>query len=42
MAVFGPIWGTLSDRYGRKVMVERAMFGGAIVMGLVGLAQSPQ
>lgn len=41
MAVFAPIWGALSDRYGRKVMVERAMFGGAIVMSLMGLAQSP-
>lgn len=41
MAIFGPIWGALSDRYGRKVMVERAMFGGAIMMTLMGLAQSP-
>ena len=42
MAVFGPIWGALSDRYGRKVMVERAMFGGALVIGLMGLAQNVQ
>lgn len=41
MAIFAPIWGALSDRYGRKVMVERAMFGGAIIMALMGLAQSP-
>jgi DHA1 family multidrug resistance protein-like MFS transporter len=40
MAIFGPIWGTLSDRYGRKVMVERAMFGGAVIISLMGLAQS--
>jgi DHA1 family multidrug resistance protein-like MFS transporter len=40
MAIFGPIWGALSDRYGRKVMVERAMFGGALVIGLMGLAQN--
>jgi DHA1 family multidrug resistance protein-like MFS transporter len=40
MAVFAPIWGALSDRYGRKVMVERAMFGGALVIGLMGLAQN--
>jgi DHA1 family multidrug resistance protein-like MFS transporter len=42
MAVFGPIWGALSDRYGRKMMVERAMFGGAAVMALMGLVQNVQ
>jgi DHA1 family multidrug resistance protein-like MFS transporter len=42
MAIFGPIWGALSDRYGRKVMVERAMFSGALVIGLMGLVQNVQ
>jgi DHA1 family multidrug resistance protein-like MFS transporter len=42
MAVFGPIWGALSDRYGRKVMVERAMLGGALVISLMGLVQNVQ
>lgn len=39
MAFFSPLWGWLSDRYGRKIMVERAMFGGAVItfaMGLIG------
>ena len=39
MTVFSPIWGWLSDRYGRKPMVERAMFAGAVLtaaMGMVG------
>ena len=39
MTIFSPIWGWLSDRYGRKLMVERAMFAGAVitmVMGMVG------
>ncbi|MGB5216966.1 MAG: MFS transporter [Smithella sp.] len=39
MTIFAPIWGWLSDRYGRKLMVERAMFAGAfitIAMGMVG------
>ena len=40
MAICGPIWGTLSDRYGRKVMVERAMFGGAVVIALIGWTQN--
>ena len=42
MVIFAPIWGVLSDRHGRKVMVERAMFGGAVTMTLMGLVQSPQ
>jgi DHA1 family multidrug resistance protein-like MFS transporter len=40
MAICVPIWGALSDRYGRKLMVERAMFGGAVVISLVGWAQN--
>lgn len=39
MALFSPLWGWLADRHGRKIMVERAMFGGAVItfaMGLVG------
>ncbi|MGQ9710001.1 MAG: MFS transporter [Anaerolineae bacterium] len=40
MAVMAPIWGSLADRYGRKPMVERAMFGGALVIGLMSLARS--
>ena len=42
MTVFGPIWGALSDRYGRKVMIERAMFGGALLIALMGLARNVQ
>ncbi len=37
-ALFAPIWGGLADRYGRKMMVERAMFGGAAIMSLMGFA----
>jgi DHA1 family multidrug resistance protein-like MFS transporter len=39
MTIFAPFWGWLSDRYGRKLMVERAMFAGAIItmdMGIIG------
>ncbi len=42
MTIFGPIWGALSDRFGRKVMVERATFAGALIITLMGLARSPQ
>ena len=40
MAVMAPIWGTLADRYGRKLMVVRAMFGGAVLIGLMGSARN--
>lgn len=37
---FSPIWGTVADRYGRKLMVERAMFGGAVLVTLMGRAKN--
>jgi DHA1 family multidrug resistance protein-like MFS transporter len=40
MTIFAPIWGSLADRYGRKLMVQRAMFGGAVVLSAMGLAQN--
>lgn len=36
-----PFWGLLGDRYGRKVMVVRAIFGLGLSQILIGLAQSP-
>jgi len=36
MALFSPIWGALSDRIGRKIMFERATFGGALMIALMG------
>jgi len=36
MAVVAPIWGVLSDRYGRKPMLVRAMLGGAVLVGAMG------
>ncbi|MGX7680801.1 MFS transporter [Jatrophihabitans sp. DSM 45814] len=38
--VTGPIWGALGDRYGRKLMLVRASFGGATGLLLIGLATS--
>jgi DHA1 family multidrug resistance protein-like MFS transporter len=42
MALFSPIWGSLADRYGRKLMVQRAMFGGAVMMTAMGFVQNVQ
>lgn len=42
MMVASPIWGVLADRFGRKLMVERAMIGGAIIFCLMGFAQTAE
>ncbi|MBI2831171.1 MAG: MFS transporter [Chloroflexi bacterium] len=33
-----PLWGIVADRWGRKPMVLRAMFGGTIILALLGLS----
>jgi DHA1 family multidrug resistance protein-like MFS transporter len=42
MAVASPLWGALADRWGRKPMVERALYGGAILILLMGFARSAE
>ncbi|PTX58293.1 DHA1 family multidrug resistance protein-like MFS transporter [Melghirimyces profundicolus] len=39
--VMAPIWGSLADKVGRKIMVLRSGFGMTIVIFLMGLATSP-
>lgn len=39
--IFQPIWGKVSDRLGRKVMILRSGFGMALVMILMGFATNP-
>jgi MFS transporter, DHA1 family, multidrug resistance protein len=41
MAISAPLWGMVSDRYGRKPMVLRAMLAGSFTIGLMSLATSP-
>lgn len=41
LAVFAPIWGSLADSYGRRMMLLRAMFGGAILVGLMAFTVEP-
>lgn len=38
MAIMSPIWGILSDRFGRKLMIMRAMGAAVVIIGLMGLA----
>ncbi len=33
-----PLWGIVADRYGRKPMVLRAMFGAGVIVALIGIA----
>ena len=41
LVFFSPIWGGIADNYGRKPMLMRAMFGGALVMLLMGMVTAP-
>lgn len=40
MMIASPLWGALADRYGRKLMVQRAMFGGAVLFLLMSTVES--
>ncbi|MEH7606458.1 MFS transporter, partial [Priestia megaterium] len=38
-AIVSPLWGSLADKYGRKLMLLRASLGMAIVMTSIGFVQ---
>jgi len=40
MALMAPVWGMLADRYGRKMMVTRALFGDAVIIAAMGMIGS--
>jgi DHA1 family multidrug resistance protein-like MFS transporter len=42
MMLVSPMWGALADRYGRKLMVERAMFGGTLILLLMAFSRSAE
>ena len=42
MAIAQPIWGGLSDQWGRKPMVLRSMIGSAVITVLMGFTTSPE
>lgn len=41
LAITAPLWGVLADRYGRKPMLLRGLFGGALCVALMGFATAP-
>ena len=40
-AFSGPLWGSVGDRYGRKLMVVRSLFGLALFVGAMSYARTP-
>ncbi len=42
MMIASPIWGSLADRYGRKPMVVRSLFGGALSICLMGFVRTSE
>jgi DHA1 family multidrug resistance protein-like MFS transporter len=42
MMLASPIWGAVADRYGRKLMVGRSMFGGAIILLIMAFVTSAE
>lgn len=42
MMIASPLWGAAADRLGRKPMVARAMFGGALIILLMAFARSAE
>jgi DHA1 family multidrug resistance protein-like MFS transporter len=42
MGLMGPVWGAIADRFGRKLMVQRALFGAGCAIGAMSLAQTPE
>lgn len=42
MMVAAPIWGGLADRFGRKLMILRATFGGTVILFIMAHVQSAE
>ncbi len=42
MMVTAPLWGAVADRFGRKKMIMRAMFGGGITLAMMAFVQSAE
>ncbi|HZW03256.1 MAG TPA: MFS transporter, partial [Anaerolineaceae bacterium] len=42
MAIASPVWGMIADRVGRKIMVERALFSGALLLLLMAFVRSAE
>lgn len=41
MIIMSPIWGNLSEKYGKKRMIQRAMYCGTIILFLFSIVKTP-
>ena len=42
MGVMAPIWGTLADRFGYRLMIQRAFIGAGLALGAISLVHTPE
>jgi DHA1 family multidrug resistance protein-like MFS transporter len=42
VGVMSPIWGTLADRYGYRLMIQRAFFGAGAALGAIYFVETPE
>jgi DHA1 family multidrug resistance protein-like MFS transporter len=42
MMLASPFWGAVADRYGRKLMMQRALFGGTILLAMMAFVGSAE
>ena len=42
MMLASPIWGNLADRFGRKLMIQRATFGGTVILLMMAYVRSAE
>jgi DHA1 family multidrug resistance protein-like MFS transporter len=42
MGVMAPVWGTLADRYGYRLMIQRGFFGAGLALGGIAFVQTPE
>jgi DHA1 family multidrug resistance protein-like MFS transporter len=42
VGIMSPIWGTLADRYGYRLMIQRAFFGAGAALGAIAFVETPE
>jgi len=42
MGLTAPLWGALADRFGHKLMLQRAIFAGSVLLGIMGFVTGPR
>ncbi len=42
MGIMSPVWGVVADRYGRRLMIQRVLFGMVFALGAIAFVQNPE